>query len=104
MGRDEGNNPPWLHDDDPERYAEARYMHAWLLHAEGLGYAAIGRRLGVSRDRARTLCILFGRYAGWATRRTHFRLVPFIDHADIEKAAAALLRTTVITNARAKLR
>ena len=53
-------------------YGAARYEHAWLLRCEGETYASIGRRLGVSRDRAGQMVRIFGRRMLRAMRRTTF--------------------------------
>jgi hypothetical protein len=53
-------------------YGAARHEHAWLLRAEGETYAEIGRRLGVSRDRAGQMVRAFGKRVLRAMRRTTF--------------------------------
>lgn len=54
---------------DRER-AAAIDEHAWLLRAEGLVYADIGDRLGVSRERAKQRVHKFGKRMAKAMRRT----------------------------------
>jgi predicted DNA-binding protein (UPF0251 family) len=54
---------------DRER-AAATDEHAWLLRAEGLVYADIGDRLGVSRERAKQRVHKFGKRVAKAMRRT----------------------------------
>ena len=54
---------------DRER-AAAIDEHAWLLRAEGLVYADIGDRLGVSRARAKQRVHKFGKRMAKAMRRT----------------------------------
>lgn len=46
-------NPNISHKDQAQW--EARWQHAWQLRAEGLTYAEIGRRLGVTGQRAKYL-------------------------------------------------
>lgn len=52
----------------------ARAEHAWLLRAEGLSFAAIGRRLGVSRTMADMLVWKFGNRMSAAMRRPAKRI------------------------------
>jgi hypothetical protein len=54
---------------EDREYWLARQEHAWLLRAEGMSYAEIGRRLGVCRARPRGMIRHFGRVVMRAIRR-----------------------------------
>jgi hypothetical protein len=54
-------------------YYYARHEHAFLLRCEGLKLAEIGQRLGVGKERARTLIIQFIRRYHKCNPRTRFR-------------------------------
>lgn len=64
------NNRPWLGPTDP--YQIAWYEHAWLLRCEGLIYAEIGKRLGVTGSRAQQMVACYTRIIQWATRKAEF--------------------------------
>lgn len=55
-----------IRNGDP--YEIARCEHAWLLRAEEVSYREIAARLGVTRERARTMVTLFGQKVSWALR------------------------------------
>jgi DNA-directed RNA polymerase sigma subunit (sigma70/sigma32) len=57
-------------------YGWARLEHAWLLKAEGLRLEDIGRRFGVTRERARQMIVKFGRRMERATMHARWRIEP----------------------------
>jgi hypothetical protein len=66
-------------------YSEARHEHAFMLRAEGLHYAEIGRRLGVGRQRAFTMVARAARRlkgAMHSTRWQFYEHIPFSMRAD----------------------
>lgn len=58
-----------------EDWYQARRMHAWLLRAEGLTYREIGERLGLSRERVRSMIKRCGRETMRRMRPIRFTII-----------------------------